>query len=305
MIRPTIRHENLRKLINEIDTLEENAPIETFEMFRNELKHSTLITAGDVKSDTLNLFTVKTDKGEFGMIFTDMDEFGKVFPNFEVEAHEYPFAVYKHLIESSDLLGFVINFKSEQFVLVREIFEHINDLPVNSFPSDNAYSSDDLKKVRESIDNTSLEEFIRNPSNAYDYEGLFESISNSTMLTLRLSNEDYAPMAEDGIISMRESGPLGFLYKDETGGNYAVAFTSEDKIRSVETTLNKYPQIVNFTEMVTFLLNSDMDGVIINPSEERIMISRDVLMEYYGFLEDKCSDERLNSAIYHMFLMEE
>jgi hypothetical protein len=305
MIKSTIRHENLKKLISEIDTLEDTASDETFAMFRNELKHSCLITAGDIKSNTINLFTLKTDKGDFGMLFTDMDEFRKVFPNFEVEAHENTFAFYKLLIETSDLLGFVINFEGEQFVLVREIFEHINDLPMEYFPPDNAYSSEELKRIRQSTDNSSLEEFIANPSNAYDYEGLFESISNSTMFTLRLSSEDFSPIAEDGVISMRKTGPLGFLYKDVIGGEFAVAFTSEDKIKSIETTLNRYPQLVNFTEMVTFLLNSDMDGIIINPNEERIMISRDVLMEYYGFLEENCSDERLNSAIYHMFLMEE
>ncbi len=124
-------------------------------------------------------------------------------------------------------------------------------------------------------------------------------------MTLRLSREDFTSNAEGGVISMRESGPLGFLHKDDLGGDYATVFTSEAKIRSVQTPLNKYSQLVNFSEMVTFLLNSGMDGIIINPSEEHVMITREVLMEYYGVLEKTCKDERMNSAIFHMFVMEE
>ena len=52
------------------------------------------------------------------------------------------------------------------------------------------------------------------------------------------------------------------------------------------------------------LLNDDMDGIIINPNSEHILLTRDVLMEYYPLLEKTCNDTRLNTAIFHMFLME-
>ena len=103
---------------------------------------------------------------------------------------------------------------------------------------------------------------------------------------------------------MIETGPLGFLYTENFGGDYATVYTSEDKISNIRTPLNKYSQIVNFAQMAGFILNDDMDGIIINPHEENILLTRDVLLRYYHLLERTCNDSRLNSAIFHMFLME-
>lgn len=69
--------------------------------------------------------------------------------------------------------------------------------------------------------------------------------------------------------------------------------------------MNKYSQIVNFSRMANFILNDDMDGIIINPCCENILLTRETLMHYSGLLEKTCNDTRLNTAIMHMFLMEE
>jgi hypothetical protein len=103
---------------------------------------------------------------------------------------------------------------------------------------------------------------------------------------------------------MLETGPLGFLYINDVGGKYATVYTSEEKISNVTTPFNRYSQIVNFSQMTNFILNEDMDGIIINPNSENIMLTRDVLLEYSDHLEETCNDCRLNSAIFHMFLME-
>ena len=72
----------------------------------------------------------------------------------------------------------------------------------------------------------------------------------------------------------------------------------------MDTPYNKYIQIVNFSQMTNCLLNDDMDGIIINPNCENILITRNVLLEYSDVLEVICYDEKLNSAVFHMFPME-
>ena len=141
-------------------------------------------------------------------------------------------------------------------------------------------------------------------SSSLIYEQLFEEISHSTLLTLMVSRKNLDFLADDGVISMKDE-PLGFLYLDRMGGRYATVYTSEEKIKSVPTPLNKYSQIVNFSQLANYALHDDLDGIIINPNSDNVTITREVLLEYWSLLEDWCNDERLNTAIMHMFLIEE
>lgn len=307
----TVRHDHLRRLIDEFDEekLLNSEWDEIPQIIRdivNEIKHSCLIVpVTDKGNNEVEVMTAFTDMGDFGLLFTDMDEFRKVFPNFDQEARENPFEYYKEMYENTDLVGFVINISGEAMAITESLFKLIDSLPQCSFSDEKAYSSMELKGLRDSIDNESLEEFIKNPNNAGRYEELINEISKSTMLTLMISPEDLGEYADDGMICMKKTGPLGFLYVDRIGGKYATVFTSERKIASVDTPMNKYSQIVNFSQMTYFILNDDLDGLIINPGDESVLLTREVLREFYPLVEKTCNDERLNTAIMHMFLIEE
>ena len=166
------------------------------------------------------------------------------------------------------------------------------------------HTSAELKTLKDSINNASLESFIENPKNIGRYEELFEEISSSTMLTLMLSDDDLTEHAVDGVIRQDHTNPLGYLYVDKIGGDYATVYTSEEKMKCINTDANKYSQIVNFSQLTNFTLNDDMDGIIINPESDNILLTRDTLLAFSPLLEKTCNDSRLNSAIFHMFLME-
>lgn len=306
MRKSTIKHEHLKKAINELKTVEdmENAPDELFVRLFSELRHSCLLVAGNIVGDEMKMVTAKLPNMKFGMLFTDMDEYRKVFPDFSVEVIEQPFSVYYENLIKSDLDGYIINIEGECFILPKDGFEFDEDLPEFMYSEEDSYTSKELKMLKDSIDNESLERFIENPKNIGRYEELFDMISKSTMLTLMVSNDDLTDYAKDGVISMLETGPLGYLYVDGIGGEYATAYTSEDKMASVQTDKRKYSQIVNFSQMANFILNDDMDGIIINPKSDNILLTRDTLLEFSPVLEKTCNDSRLNSAIFHMFLME-
>ena len=305
MNKETVRHENLRRLMSEFDELGEDTPDETLAMLLLEIKHSCLLAPGIMKGDEFFGFTAQLQVGEFGMVFTDMDELRKAFPDYGVEACANPFAAYRKHFLKSDYIGYIINAESEGFVLTREVFNMIDDMPELEFSAEESYSTRELKELKDSIDNADLENFIRNPKNTAMYEDLFELISSSTLLVLRLSEEDFSELFEDGIFSMRETGPLGHLHSERIGGRYATAFTSTSRMAAVDTPLNRYCQIVNFSQMTNLVLQDDMDGIIINPNEENVVLTRDVLLEYSSLIEYLCNDSRLNSGIFHLFPVEE
>ena len=299
-MRKTVTNEYLKKAMIELDEMGEDATYEIFQRVLWELRHSCLIIAGDIRGNEIYISKLSLPDGEYGLLFTDMDEYRKVFPNFEVEAHEHSIGIYKELISKSNLKGFIVNLEGECFGLFRSIFDEIGDAPQNAFSIDGSYTSVELKRLKDSINNRKLEDFINDPLNIGRYEELFEMISESTMLALRLARENVDGQAEDGIISMVETGPIGYLYMDGSG-RYGTAFTSEEKITSVPVSWNRYSQIVNFYQIANSILSDDMDGIIINPNTDNILLTREVLLEYSNLLERTCNDHRLNSAIMHMF----
>ena len=288
----------------EILELYEDSPDETFQRFGYELIHSCLIIAGDVRDDYINIPTADLENEKYGLLFTDMDEFRKAFPDYEVESHPNDFEAYFDMMKKSNLSGFIINIKTECFILPAEAFEDETSLPLKRYPTDDSYSSSELKEIRNHINNGPLEEFIRDPKNIARYEELFSKMSESTLMILRLAKEDLRDKAHDGMISMERDEPIGFLHSDNTGGKYATLFTSEEKMEDIQTPLNKYFQIVNFSQMAHFVLGDDMDGIVINPGSDNIVLTREILFEYSDIVDNTCDDPKLNSAIFHMFPME-
>lgn len=298
------KHDNLRKTLEDLHVQGHEIEESVFIRFLNEMKHSCLIIAADKSEDNINFRVYEHEGKDYGVLFTDMDEFRKSFSDEECESYSFDFAVYQKMIELGLLEGFLINPESECFLLKKELFLKITDLPDHEFDDNEAYSTAELKKLKENMDNHELEEFIADPDNIGRYEELFEHISHSLMLTLMLSDEDLEEYSEDGVINMMKTGPLAFLYLDEVGGQYATLFTNEDNMKCVDTELNKYSQIVNISMMTNFVLNDDMDGIIINPGLDNILLTRDVLFEYCQLLEVICNDKKLNTGIFHLFLMD-
>ena len=147
-----------------------------------------------------------------------------------------------------------------------------------------------------------LEDFITDSRNIGYYEGLFEKLASSTMLALMLSANDLSDYAADGIISMKSTGPLAQMYVDMIGGEYATLFTSHEKMDYVGTDYFKYSQIVNVATLVNFVLSEDMDGIIINPESDNVLIPRSELLKYCLGFEKFANDERLSNAIYYLFI---
>lgn len=122
-----VRHTNLRRYIEEFESdIDEHK----FEMIICELKHSNLITAGEIHDKIESIAIFENNSERYGFLFTDMDEFRKFMPNGECGCESFDFAFYKRMVDVGDVDGFVLNPTCEGFVIVREIFEAIKLLPI-------------------------------------------------------------------------------------------------------------------------------------------------------------------------------
>lgn len=298
-------HKHLRVVIEDIYANNNELTEELTLRLIHEFRYSNLYIPAKREDFTLNFIIYEDDNGvKLTPLFTDPDEFNKFFKNEEdIELMQNSFELYQNVLQTSNIEGYILNPATEKYVFSKEFIINIKNIPKTNFLSSNPYSIDELRQLKES-DNENLEKFIGNRLNVGNYEGLFEQLANSNIMTLMVSDVDLTGKAKDGVISMMDSGPLAQMYTDNVGGVYATIFSSEDKIRKVDTAQFKYSQVVNLAMLVNFVLSEDMEGIILNPGSDDVLIPRVTLLRYSLGFEKFANDERLSDTIYYMFLID-
>lgn len=298
-------HKHLRVVIEDIYANNNQLTEDLTLRLIHEFRYSNLYIPAKRDDFTLNFIIFEDDNGlKLTPLFTDPDEFNKFFKDEDnVELMQNSFELYQNILKTSDIEGYILNPATEKYVFSKEFILNIKNIPKTNFYSTNTYTVDELRNLKDSK-NDELESFISNPQNIGDYEGLFEKLAASNLLTMMVSDVDLSSKAKDGVISMMDSGPLAQMFTDNVGGVYATIFSSEDKIREVETSEFKYSQVVNLAMLVNFVLSEDMEGIVLNPQSDDVLITRSTLLRYSLGFEKFANDEKLSNTIYYMFLIQ-
>lgn len=292
-----ITHKHLRVVIEDIYLNDNKITEDLLNRLINEFRYSNLYIAAKRQDDTLNFITYGDDDSKITPLFTDLDEFHKFYGQEDIQILNNSFELYQNIIKTTDIEGYILNPATEKYLFDKEFILSIKNIPKTNFYTTNPYSEDDLKEIYRSIDNRDLEDFIEDKNNIGNWEALFEKMSHSTHLTMMISNLEIT----DEMISLKETGPLASMYIDKVGGMYATVFTSKEKMHDVKVKDYKYAQIVNLATLVNFILFEDMDGLIINPESDNILIPRSILLSYSLGFERFANDERLSEAMYYLF----
>lgn len=298
-------HKHLKVVIEDIFSNDNRLTKELNLRLIHEFRYSNLYIPAKRDEFTLNFIIYEDNGVRLTPLFTDCDEFNKFFKGEDdIELMQNSFELYQNILKTSDIEGYILNPACEAYVFDKEFILSIKNVPKTNFFSTNAYSGDELKNLK-GAKNESLNKFIENPANVGDFEALFEEMSKSTLLTMMIADIDLTSMAKNGIISMMDSGPVAQMYTDNVGGVYATVFSAEDKLKRVNTSQFRYSQVVNLAMLVNFVLSEDMDGIILNPQSDNILIPRTTLLRYSLGFEKFANDEKLSESIYYMFLIDE
>lgn len=266
----------------------------------NELRYSSLYIPSK-RHDGKPVFDIYEGEGDLKLIplFTDLDEADYFYGSGDVKLLSNSFELYRNVLKTSDIDGYILNPASQNYLFLKDFILAITDIPKTHYYSSNPYSPEELKNLTDS-QNQGLEDFISNPQNIVNYEALFDRLSKSTVMTLMLSDIDLSGLFENGILDMQNTGPVASMHIDDVGGRYAAIFSSKDKINSVDTSQFKYGQVVNLSMLVNFVLSEDMDGIILNPSSDDVLIPRQKLLSYSLGFEKYADDERLVNSMYYL-----
>ena len=294
-------HKHLRTVIEDIYSNDNQLTENLLTKLINEFRYSNLLIPAKSENGTLNFIIYEENDSKFTPLFTDPDEFYKFFKDDDIIFLENSFELYQNVLKTSDIEGYILNPASEKYLFSKEFILSIKNIPKTNFYSPNPYTKEELLEIKNNIDNSELEEFIENRNNIGDYEGLFEKLSSSTVLTLMISDSNLDSAAENGVISLQDYGPVAQMYTDRVGGVYATIFSAEDKIKHVKTDKFKYSQIVNLATLVNFVLTEDMDGIVLNPESDNVLIPRSKLLKYSLGFEKFANDEKLSTSIFYIF----
>ena len=291
-------HKQLRTVIEDIYSNENQLTEELTARLIHEFRYSNLYIPAKRENDTLNFIIYEDEGSKLTPLFTDMDEFRKFYKNDEnIQVLQNPFELYQNVLKTTDIDGYVLNPSTEKYLFKKEFILAIKNIPKTNFYTTNPYSQEELLSLKKSVNNTDLESFIGDRSYVGDYESLFEKMANSQLLGLMLSDLSI----DKEIISLKQSGPIASMYTDNIGGVYATVFTSESKMDVINTDKNKYSQLVNLATLVNFILTEDMDGLILNPESDNVLIPRVTLLRYSLGFEMYANNERLSEAMYYLF----
>ena len=291
-------HKHLRTVIEDIYSNENQLTEELTARLIHEFRYSNLYIPAKRENDTLNFIIYEDEGSKLTPLFTDMDEFRKFYKNDEnIQVLQNPFELYQNVLKTTDIDGYVLNPSTEKYLFKKEFILAIKNIPKTNFYTTNPYSQEELLSLKKSVDNTDLESFIGDRSYVGDYESLFEKMANSQLLGLMLSDLSI----DKEIISLKQSGPIASMYTDNIGGVYATVFTSKSKMDVINTDKNKYSQLVNLATLVNFILTEDMDGLILNPESDNVLIPRVTLLRYSLGFEMYANNERLSEAMYYLF----
>ena len=265
---------------------------EAQDRFVSELIHSSFYLALDEKMNPLRL---SINNNDYAFIFTSPEEFDKAYPREDVPSMDIGLSSLMDIIHIYKLDGLILNVSTQNFYLTKKFLKGLNDLPSNITLSSEAYSTEELKRLRKSIDNRYVEDFIRKSNN---YMEFFEMMSSAVLFAVVESESDMGILEHDGIVDT-----FGLDNKPDyyTHSQNVALFTSEDKAKGIKTSKFRYLCLVNFAALVHYAIKNEFEGITINPNEENYVVPIDVLIRNWALINRTCWDERMVSAGHNLF----
>lgn len=282
-----IRNNHLKRIIHDIlnfpdDSIDE-ALIDSLE---GELILSTFICP-DCGAGLL--MVCGADGGKALPAFTGMEEFDVEFADSNIMPASFEFNMVRQYLCEEDFDGIVINPHIDDFFVSRDI---ITDA-LKDYPSFTNY--DELKS--ELTDEKLLEIFHEeNPQidecmlqEKFTVEDLIMQLAKINLFTFITSPDD----CNEVIISHGDIESTGILTINEFGGEYSLIFNSHKHMRNVKKYYDNderrlYVLPTTLELMARYVLELDLDGLIVNYGFESFVLSREMLQTYLLDIVDGC-----------------
>ena len=269
----TVTHKHLKR---QFDIFERTEELDDLFL---ELEYSTLLLPVNIEGDAVTFPLIDFDGKKYAPVFTDFYEFDKVGFDGNFILKSYGFEFYLELLNEK-IDGIIIDIEGERFPITREFRDFFNLNYIMDYDPQ-VFTLKEIKRIRDSVDNAELEEFLKDESRYWDYENLMELLLKSDLFVVGLSEEDLSYRAQDGVISMHGMTRLPQATHSRYTESYALLYSSEKEIWPKNNPMHPYPQLANLPELIYRALLDDLDGIILNENSQNITIPRDFLISFF------------------------
>ena len=224
---------------------------------------------------------VKSGSQKFVPAFTSIDDF------MAFSKRDYPmsweFVRYFEFLQT-DVEGVIINPNDLSFIIGLDMIIAVLEkfLGFTEFDKLNLnFTHEELNSLRE-VENPNLQKLLSSPCSRME---LYEEMSKSLLFSLMGANKKADKYAENGIIPINKIDTAGLATMEEFGMECGLLFTSYNYLEPVYSFLTNnqnrivYPHIINIELMVKFIIQLDLDALIINNAHQNYIIKRQELLQ--------------------------
>lgn len=275
-----VRNNHLHKIIEDIidfpgDYIDESLIID----LKREVRFSTFICPA---CEAGILILGDDDGGGFAIpAFTSMNEYNQEFEGTKIEPIAWQFSDAKEYLEDENIEGIVVNPHIDDFLLSSDIIlDALDMIPLFTryYKKKSKFSDDELIEIFEN-ENADIDEYLAGTD--FSFEHLIHKLSKTHLFTLVSSPDDFTSK----IVKYEDVSSDGFLTINEFNGEHCLIFNSPGHIVPVkkyyetdERRLYAFPTTLEL--MAKYVLELDLDGLILNYGRHSFRISREILLVY-------------------------
>ena len=285
----TIKNENIKKLIKKVRRRKLiNVEMDLRNSLLVELLFADLIIpASDVSDEFFTFKFIETDdmKDNFP-VFTDLEAYNKVYGKDDsVEPIIFNLLQFENNIYSN-LAYMVVNksFKIEMDEIWYTIgYERSYRLKRKDFLHE--FTLPECQQLTEIYDNSEINDYLNERRHIQSYYSLLDVLKNSVLFTEVLLTQDV-----NTPVSAKDVNP-SFNFQDK----YIVTYTN------LKDANLKYFTIVDFINLVGFIIEKQLEGIKIDTGIKQIKLPRYQLLKHYWEILDYFEDFNLNHSFEFIF----
>lgn len=302
------KNNKLKKLINNI----KQNKIDT-ELITNELKMTKFIVPLVKEDETNKYLTLAYGEDNLDFIipiFTDIEEYEKaemLLSNKGIDIDLIKISSINDFIEIAEnlstFIGITINIATQNYLITNETLKLLSDKSKSVFD----YNCQQLYQISQITDNYELLNVINSEKSEDIFDDVLNALNNSILFSIVYSQENLDDHAYNGTIDINNCpehlDDLSILVEETPIGKCFVLFTDKLKIKSESSQilsqrpdLHIYSKISNISHICDIILSDDLEGIVINPSEESYYITKEEISNNYETIKSLTLDSYLNKS---------
>ena len=224
------------------------------------------------------------DEGESGVAipaFTSMNEYNLEFEGANIEPVAWQFSDVVQYLENENFEGIIVNPHIDNFFISQDVIRDALDMMTSFtryYKKKSEFGDDELMKIFEN-ENADIDEYLTGSD--FSFEHLIHKLSKRDLFTLVSSADDFTSK----ILRYEDISSDGFLTVNEFNGEYCLIFSSPEHMIPVkkyyennQRRLYAFPTTLEL--MAKYVLELDLDGLILNYGSHSFRISREILLVY-------------------------